>query len=79
MSVYDTPLVRPSPFALVYNLVTKYSIFQLSKVSQELRQMCAIYCVDVDSVPVYARYFDITLIPATIFFFNGQHMKVDWG
>lgn len=40
--------------------------------------MADIFIVDVDAVPVYTRYFDITLIPATIFFFNGQHIKVDW-
>ncbi|XP_063442953.1 thioredoxin-like protein 4B [Mytilus trossulus] len=51
----------------------------LSKLIPELRKMAAIYTVDVDSIPVYTRYFDITLIPSTIFFFNAQHLKVDWG
>ncbi|XP_052065557.1 thioredoxin-like protein 4B [Mytilus californianus] len=51
----------------------------LSKLIPELKKMAAIYTVDVDSIPVYTRYFDITLIPSTIFFFNAQHIKVDWG
>ncbi|XP_061187570.1 thioredoxin-like protein 4B [Saccostrea cucullata] len=51
----------------------------LAKCSQELANMAKIYIVDVDKVPVYTKYFDITLIPSTIFFFNAQHIKVDWG
>ncbi|XP_017726802.1 PREDICTED: thioredoxin-like protein 4B isoform X2 [Rhinopithecus bieti] len=51
----------------------------LSKTSSDLSKMAAIYLVDVDQTPVYTQYFDISYIPSTIFFFNGQHMKVDYG
>ncbi|XP_020604052.1 thioredoxin-like protein 4B isoform X1 [Orbicella faveolata] len=51
----------------------------LAKTSHDVSRMADIYIVDVDTVPVYTRYFDISLIPATVFFFNGQHMKVDYG
>ena len=55
------------------------SLLQLSKNEQLVSQMAEVYAVDADSVPVYIQYFDISLLPATVFFFNGQHMKVDWG
>ncbi|XP_006006562.1 thioredoxin-like protein 4B isoform X1 [Latimeria chalumnae] len=51
----------------------------LSKTSHDLSKMASIYLVDVDKVPMYTRYFDISYIPSTVFFFNGQHMKVDYG
>eukprot|EP00794_Sanderia_malayensis_P015674 gene15674-17254_t len=51
----------------------------LAKTTAELRNMAEIFIIDADSMHVYVDYFDITLIPATIFFFNGQHMKVDFG
>lgn len=62
----------------VYSEVT-FAPMQLAKNSHAVSQMAAIYTVNADRVPVYTQYFDITLIPATVFFFNGQHMKVDWG
>ncbi|CAN0231239.1 thioredoxin-like protein 4B isoform X1 [Lethenteron reissneri] len=51
----------------------------LWKTSHDLSKMAEIYLVDVGAVPVYTHYFDITVTPSTIFFFNGQHMKVDYG
>ncbi|XP_040838357.1 thioredoxin-like protein 4B isoform X2 [Ochotona curzoniae] len=51
----------------------------LAKTSSDLSKMAAIYLVDVDKTPVYTQYFDISYIPSTVFFFNGQHMKVDYG
>eukprot|EP00850_Spirogloea_muscicola_P019605 SM000195S05252 [mRNA] locus=s195:1086:2090:+ [translate_table: standard] len=54
---------------------------QLGKVVQEVSRFAALASVDADApgVQVYIKYFDITLTPATIFFFNAQHMKMDSG
>jgi len=41
--------------------------------------MARIFLIDVDSVPEYTKYFDISLIPTTIFFFNTFHLKCDYG
>ena len=51
----------------------------LAKTAHLVSNMADVYIVDVDQVETYTQYFDVTLIPATIFFFNGQHMKVDYG
>ncbi|XP_042516706.1 thioredoxin-like protein 4B [Macadamia integrifolia] len=53
----------------------------LSKSSREVSKFATIALVDIDSkeIQVYVKYFDITLIPSTIFFFNAQHMKMDSG
>ncbi|ELU12404.1 hypothetical protein CAPTEDRAFT_153090 [Capitella teleta] len=51
----------------------------MSKAEADLAQMARIFLIDVDLISVYAQYFDISLIPATVFFFNAQHIKVDWG
>jgi len=51
----------------------------LHKAQRELAKMAEIFIVDVDAVPEYVQYFDISLIPATLFFVNQHHMKVDFG
>jgi hypothetical protein len=54
---------------------------QLAKAVREVSKFATIGSVDVDAedVQVYVKYFDITFIPSTIFFFNAEHMKMDCG
>lgn len=53
----------------------------LAKSVRDVSKFASISLVDVDAPDIqgYVKYFDITLIPATIFFFNAQHMKMDCG
>lgn len=55
--------------------------FQLYKSEREVSKFATVALVDIDSedVKVYVNYFDITLIPSTVFFFNAHHMKMDSG
>lgn len=56
-------------------------LLQLYKSVREVSKFATVALVDIDSedVQVYVKYFDITLIPSTIFFFNAHHMKMDSG
>ncbi|KAF4375130.1 hypothetical protein CsatB_024178 [Cannabis sativa] len=53
----------------------------LCKSVREVSKFASVALVDIDSedVQVYVKYFDITFIPSTIFFFNANHMKMDSG
>ncbi|KAL3695775.1 hypothetical protein R1sor_009851 [Riccia sorocarpa] len=53
----------------------------LAKAAREVSKFAKIALIDVDSeeIQAYLKYFDITLIPATLFFFNAEHMKMDSG
>ncbi|XP_016463857.1 uncharacterized protein LOC107786868 isoform X2 [Nicotiana tabacum] len=53
----------------------------LYKSVREVSKFAVVALVDIDSedVQVYVKYFDITLTPSTIFFFNAHHMKMDSG
>lgn len=41
--------------------------------------MACFYSIDASDVPEYVKYFNISLMPAVVFMFNAEHMKVDFG
>ncbi|XP_044491998.1 thioredoxin-like protein 4B [Mangifera indica] len=53
----------------------------LVKSARDVSRFATVALVDIDSedVQVYVKYFDITFIPSTVFFFNAHHMKMDSG
>ncbi|XP_010550870.1 PREDICTED: thioredoxin-like protein 4B [Tarenaya hassleriana] len=53
----------------------------LAKSARDVSKFATVALVEIDSeeVQVYVKYFDITLIPSTVFFFNAHHMKMDSG
>ncbi|KAL0419670.1 UNVERIFIED_CONTAM: Thioredoxin-like protein 4B [Sesamum radiatum] len=53
----------------------------LYKSARDVSRFATVALVDVDSeeIQVYVKYFDITFIPSTVFFFNAHHMKMDSG
>lgn len=44
-----------------------------------MSKLASIFLVEAEAVGIYVHYFDITLIPAIVFIFNAEHMKVDFG
>lgn len=66
----------------IIGLCINYSIvnfLQMSRTEGLLQKMAVICTVNIKDVPEYKDYFDITIIPATVFFFNSEHIKVDSG
>ncbi|KAL2470639.1 mRNA splicing factor [Abeliophyllum distichum] len=53
----------------------------LYKSARDLSKFATVALVDIDSdeIQIYLKYFDITLIPSVVFFFNAHHMKMDSG
>ncbi|XP_052171227.1 uncharacterized protein LOC127787296 [Diospyros lotus] len=51
----------------------------LSKSVRKVSKFATIALVDIDSedIQIYIKYFDITSIPSTVFFFNAHHTKMD--
>uniref|UniRef100_A0A1D1XSS7 Thioredoxin-like protein 4B n=1 Tax=Anthurium amnicola TaxID=1678845 RepID=A0A1D1XSS7_9ARAE len=53
----------------------------LYKSSRDVSRFATIALVDAgaEEVQVYVKYFDIAVLPSSVFFFNAHHMKMDSG
>ena len=68
----------------IYYEVNELNLFfsmHLFKSAREVSKFASVALVDNNSneIQVYVKYFDITFIPSTVFFFNAHHMKMDFG
>ncbi|KAK3268613.1 hypothetical protein CYMTET_22891 [Cymbomonas tetramitiformis] len=70
---------------LRFGRATDASCLQLDdilwKSQRDVSKFSSIFLVDVDAegTQTYVKYFDITIIPAMVFFFNCEHIKMDCG
>ncbi|KAF3953545.1 hypothetical protein CMV_021024 [Castanea mollissima] len=53
--------------------------FFLNRLGRCPNLQVALEDIDSNEIQVYVKYFDITFIPSTVFFFNAHHMKMDFG
>ncbi|GFX21425.1 thioredoxin-like protein 4B [Trichonephila clavipes] len=51
----------------------------LLKTEGLLSSMATIATCNVDDVPEYVDYFEISHIPSTVYFFNAHHIKIESG
>ena len=89
MTLYATFLSLSLSLSLVFIYSIYYEVNELNlffsmhlfKSAREVSKFASVALVDNNSneIQVYVKYFDITFIPSTVFFFNAHHMKMDFG
>ena len=87
MTLYATFLSLSLSLVFIYSIyyeVNELNLFfsmHLFKSAREVSKFASVALVDNNSneIQVYVKYFDITFIPSTVFFFNAHHMKMDFG
>ncbi|KXN74944.1 DIM1-domain-containing protein [Conidiobolus coronatus NRRL 28638] len=51
----------------------------LEKSHKLVSKFAEIYTIESDNCPEYIEYFEIYTLPTTIFFFNSNHLRIDFG